>query len=117
VSLIIGVTGASSVGAKEAIATIPIVFVAVADPVGLGLVSSLARPGGNVTGLASIQWETFSAKQLEVIKQALPKTSRVALWINPTNPMHQRNLPQVLDRLSPPETMTEHGYEADRVAK
>ena len=80
--------------AKEATATISIVFLGVGDPVGLGLVASLARPGGNVTGLASIEWEAFTAKQLQVIKEALPKASRVAILTNPTNPMHARTLPQ-----------------------
>jgi putative ABC transport system substrate-binding protein len=80
--------------AKEATATIPIVFLGVGDPVGLGLVASLARPGGNVTGLASIEWEAFTAKQLQVIKEALPKASRVAILTNPTNPMHAMTLPQ-----------------------
>jgi putative ABC transport system substrate-binding protein len=80
--------------AKEATATIPIVFLEVGDPVGLGLVASLARPGGNVTGLASIEWEAFTAKQLQIIKEALPRASRVAILTNPTNPMHAMTLPQ-----------------------
>jgi putative ABC transport system substrate-binding protein len=80
--------------AKEATATIPIVFLGVGDPVGLGLVASLARPGGNVTGLASIEWEAFTAKQLQIIKEALPRAARVAILTNPTNPMHAMTLPQ-----------------------
>jgi putative tryptophan/tyrosine transport system substrate-binding protein len=88
---------------KEATGTVPIVFVGVADPVGLGLVTSLARPGGNVTGLAGIEWEAFTAKQFQVIKEALPTTSRVAILTNPTNPMHAMTLPQeqaAADRLN-----------------
>ena len=80
--------------AKEATGTIPIVFLGVGDPVGLGLVASLARPGGNVTGLASIEWDAFTAKQLQIIKEALPTASRVAILTNPTNPMHAMTLPQ-----------------------
>ena len=66
----------------------------VADPIGMGLVTNLARPGGNVTGLATIEWEASTAKQLEIIKEALPKSSRIAILMNPTNPMHVRSLPQ-----------------------
>jgi putative ABC transport system substrate-binding protein len=80
--------------AKAATTTIPIVFHGVGDPVGLGLVASLARPGGNATGLASIEWEAFTAKQLQVIKEALPTASRIAIVTNPTNPMHAMTLPQ-----------------------
>ena len=79
---------------KAATATIPIVFHGVADPVGLGLVASLTRPGGNATGLASVEWEAFTAKQLQVIKEALPRASRVAILVNPTNEMHPMTLRQ-----------------------
>jgi ABC-type uncharacterized transport system substrate-binding protein len=94
VSLIITTGVPASLAARDATGTVPIVFVGVADPIGLGLVASLARPGGNVTGLASIEWEAFTAKQLQIIKEALPKTSRVAILINPTNRMHSLTLPQ-----------------------
>jgi ABC transporter substrate binding protein len=79
VSVIVASAPGPSRAAKEATTTVPIVFVGVADPVGFGLVASLARPGGNVTGLASIEWEAFQAKQLQVIKEALPAASRVAI--------------------------------------
>ncbi len=66
--------------AKEATTTIPIVFAAVGDPVGSGLVTSLARPGGNVTGLSSFGAELVG-KRLELLKQAVPGVDRVAvLW-------------------------------------
>ena len=58
------------------------------DPIGTGLVASLARPGGNVTGLATIEWEAFSAKTLQVSKETLPRASRIAILMNPTNQMH-----------------------------
>jgi putative tryptophan/tyrosine transport system substrate-binding protein len=94
VSLIITTGVPPSLAARDATGTVPIVFVGVADPIGVGLVANLARPGGNVTGLASIEWEAFTAKQLQIIKEALPKTSRVAILINPTNRMHALTLPQ-----------------------
>ena len=66
--------------AKKASATIPIVFAVATDPVGLGLVSSLARPGGNITGL-SLMAPDLDGKRLELLKEAFPKASRVAfLW-------------------------------------
>jgi len=69
-----------ALAAKQATRTIPIVFAATADPVGSGLVSSLARPGGNVTGLSNVSQELVG-KCLEQLKQAVPGVSRVAvLW-------------------------------------
>jgi putative ABC transport system substrate-binding protein len=78
-----GTPGASA--AKQATATIPIVVPIVADPVSTGLVASLARPGGNVTGLTWFSHEV-SAKRLELLRDALPRTRRVAVLINPDNP-------------------------------
>ncbi len=67
--------------AKKASATIPIVFGSHADPVGSGLVSSLARPGGNITGL-SVMSPDLDGKRLELLKEAFPKVARVAfLWV------------------------------------
>jgi len=71
--------------AKSATTTVPIVFIG-GDPVGSGLVPSLARPGGNLTGLSISLGEEFSAKWLELLKEAVPKISRVAILWNPTNP-------------------------------
>ena len=75
------VTVSSAVlAAKKASATIPIVFGAAGDPVGNGLVSSLARPGGNITGL-SLMAPDLDGKRLELLKEAFPKIARVAfLW-------------------------------------
>ncbi len=70
---------------KEATASIPIVTALVGDPVGSGVVSSLAKPGGNVTGFAVLT-EELEPKRLELLKQAVPGLSRVAILLNPTNP-------------------------------
>src|SRR5712692_5133480 len=69
-----------ALAAKQATRTLPIVFAAVADPVGSGLVTSLARPGGNVTGLSNLAPDLVG-KCLELLKEAVPGVSRVAvLW-------------------------------------
>ena len=73
------------VAAKRATATVPIVMTNFSDPVGLGLVTNLARPGGNITGLALLTVELVT-KQLQLLTQAVPKVSRVALLVNPSNP-------------------------------
>jgi putative tryptophan/tyrosine transport system substrate-binding protein len=83
--LIVARSPQPSRAAKNATSTIPIVFIAVADPVRVGLVESLSRPGGNVTGVATLVPGGFIAKQLDVFKQALPKATRIAVLINPTN--------------------------------
>jgi putative ABC transport system substrate-binding protein len=71
--------------AKQATSTIPIVMAQINDPVSLGLVPSLARPGGNITELANLHSE-LAAKQLELLKEAVPKLSRLAVLWNPLNP-------------------------------
>jgi putative ABC transport system substrate-binding protein len=72
--------GPTILAAKKATATIPIVFAAAADPVGDGFVSSLARPGGNITGLSTMAPD-LDGKRLELLKEAFPKVARVAfLW-------------------------------------
>ena len=78
VDLIVAPGGASPLAAKSATATIPIVMTSTSDPVAAGLVASLARPGGNVTGLASLAPE-LSTKRLEIGKDAVPQLSRVGL--------------------------------------
>ena len=70
---------------KEATSTIPIVMAQDTDPVGSGFVTSLARPGGNITGLAALAPE-MAGKQLELLKEILPRLSRVAVIGNSTNP-------------------------------
>src|SRR6266498_1136084 len=75
----------ASLAAKQATLTIPIVMAQLADPVGSGLVASLGRPGGNVTGL-STQDADLSGKRLEMLREVVPKVSRLALLIDETNP-------------------------------
>ena len=70
---------------KEATATIPIVMVNTADPVGFGFVASLAKPGGNITGLANLTLEQ-AAKNLELLKEMVPKLSKVGVLVNPGAP-------------------------------
>ena len=78
----------AAVAAWHATRTIPIVMINVGDPVGLGLVASLPRPGGNVTGLSfTVGTETFG-KGLELFKEAVPGLHLVAVLVNPANPAH-----------------------------
>jgi putative tryptophan/tyrosine transport system substrate-binding protein len=88
VDVIVAVVTQASLAAKKATGTIPIVMVAVANPVDSGLVASLARPGANITGTSSMTAEVVG-KQLELLKETLPKISRVAALWNPANPVFQ----------------------------
>jgi len=89
---VIVVVGAGDVRiAKEATATIPIVMVQGGDPVGSGFVTSLARPGGNITGLAIFRPE-LSGKRLELLKEVVPRLSRVALFASSASPDHAQVL-------------------------
>src|SRR5216684_282907 len=85
VDVIVAVGGRATQDAQQATRTIPIVMSVVIDPVGSGLVASLARPGGNITGL-TIMASDLVGKQLELLKEVVPKVSRVALLSNPANP-------------------------------
>jgi ABC transporter substrate binding protein len=86
VDLIIVVTTPAAQAVKKATTTIPIVHPAVIDPVGTGLVASLARPGGNLTGLAIPDAE-LSAKRLEVLKEVIPRPMELFSGMRPTPPM------------------------------
>jgi putative ABC transport system substrate-binding protein len=85
VDVIVAHSAPATLAAKQATTTIPIVLLNVADPVGVGLVASLARPGGNVTGVSS-QAADFTAKLLELAREAVPRLDRVAVITTPTNP-------------------------------
>src|SRR2546427_6373726 len=85
VDIIVAGTTAAALAAKQATSTIPIVIASSADPVGAGLVASLARPGGNITGLSNMAPE-ITGKRLELLKEAVPGLSRVALLLDTGNP-------------------------------
>jgi putative ABC transport system substrate-binding protein len=82
VDVIVGASSTSALAAKSATTTIPIMMTQSADPVGAGLVASLARPGGNVTGLSTLSPE-LTTKRLEILKNAVPKLLRVVLLRTP----------------------------------
>jgi putative ABC transport system substrate-binding protein len=89
--VIIAVSNLDMVEVKRATSTIPIVFVLALDPVGQGIVESLARPGGNATGL-SIMAIDLSGKRLEFLKEAVPNLSRIALLLDPTVTFKDRTI-------------------------
>jgi putative ABC transport system substrate-binding protein len=85
VDVIVAAGTLAPLAAKQATATIPIVMTTAGDPLGSGLVASLARPGGNVTGM-SLMVPDLGAKRLELLKELLPRLSRVAVFWNAANP-------------------------------
>lgn len=85
VDVILAVAAPETDAARQATMSIPIVFAVQGDPVGSGHVASLARPGGNITGMSQMLPE-LSAKRLEVLKEAFPRVSRVAVLWNAANP-------------------------------
>ena len=85
----------AATAAKNATGTIPIVMIAVRDPVGTGLIASLARPGGNVTGTSGYAGLEIVAKQLELLKETVPEIRRVAILSNPANAYHQLAIREV----------------------
>ena len=94
VDVIVVTNTVAAQAAKRATSTIPIVMATVADPVGSGLVTSLAHPGGNVTGL-SLMTAELSAKRLQLLKETIPRLTRVAVLWNPATPWH----PNVIQEL------------------
>jgi putative ABC transport system substrate-binding protein len=93
VDIIVTAAPAAPEAAQRATITIPIVFAVVGDPVAVGLVASVARPGGNITGLSSMAPEVVG-KQLELLKEVAPKISPVAVLQNPSNQSHPPTLRQ-----------------------
>jgi putative ABC transport system substrate-binding protein len=94
VDVIVTLAPQAASAAKGATQTIPIVFVAIGEPVASGLVASLARPGGNLTGTTRMLPE-MSAKHVELLKQAVPSLSKLAVLWNPMNTSHQPALQAV----------------------
>src|SRR2546422_4843585 len=91
VDVIVAMSGAATQAAQQATRTIPIVMSLVNDPVGSGLVPSLAHPGGNITG-TSVMSPDLIGKQLQLLKEVVPKVSRVAFLRHPANPASAANL-------------------------
>ena len=94
VDVIVTSATAAIVAAKQATSVIPIVFAAAGDPVSTGLVASLARPGGNVTGL-SIQQTDVAAKRLELLREVVPGLQRLAIWANAGSPSNVVEMAEV----------------------
>jgi putative ABC transport system substrate-binding protein len=90
VGVIVAIANAAS-AAKEATTTIPIIFSVAEDPVRLGLVASLARPGGNLTGINIFSAE-LAAKRLELVRELLPSATRIAVLISPSGPSSETTL-------------------------
>jgi putative ABC transport system substrate-binding protein len=88
VEVIVAGGSAATRAAQQATRTIPIVMASSGNPVGLGFVASLARPGGNVTSLSNFVAE-LPGKQLELLKEAVPQSTRIAVLTNPASPSHE----------------------------
>jgi len=95
VDLIVAVPAPAALAAKQATGTIPIVMISVTDPVGIGLVPSLARPVSNVTGGSFSVGIDIIGKQLQLLKEAVPPTSSVAILVNPNNPGHALTIDKI----------------------
>ncbi len=83
----------ATLAVTKATSTVPLVMVAVGDPVGTGIVPSLARPGGNITGLSSIAPD-LEGKRLNLLREVVPELSRVAFFLNPANAFHTVSIRQ-----------------------
>jgi putative ABC transport system substrate-binding protein len=94
VDIIVGTSTQATLAAKNATKTIPVVMVA-GDPVGLGLIASLARPGGNITGVSQGVGVDALGKELELLKEIAPDVRRVAVLSNPANALHQLAIREV----------------------
>jgi putative ABC transport system substrate-binding protein len=94
VDLLVAEGAPAAHAAKNATSVIPIVMGNAADPVGTGLVASLARPGGNITGLSDFNLGVVT-KRLELLKEVVPSASRVAVLLNPTNPTNPLQLKEI----------------------
>ena len=95
VDLIMANSPPSALAAKSATSTIPIVFRGGADPVGDGLVASLARPGGKLTGVSQLGGEGLTAKRLELLSELVPRAGVIALLVNPNSSTAERAIQEV----------------------
>jgi putative tryptophan/tyrosine transport system substrate-binding protein len=86
VDVIVAPAGSAALAAKNATSSIPIVMIAPSDPVEMGLVASLRRPGGNITGTTFTPGREIFGKQLQILKETVPNASRVAILSNPADP-------------------------------
>jgi putative ABC transport system substrate-binding protein len=93
VDVIITAGTPATLAIKKATSTVPLVFIAVGDPVGTGVVPNLGRPGGNITGLSSIAPD-LEGKRLELLREVVPKLSHVAFFLNPANAFHTASMRQ-----------------------
>ena len=98
-NLIVAVSPFATRAAKNATSDIPIVMLFVADPVGMGLAPSPAHPGGNLTGVATMDRSDFGGKFLGILREVLPQAKRVAVFINPSNEMHRLQFPREAAKL------------------
>jgi putative ABC transport system substrate-binding protein len=105
--LIVAAAAQPARAAKDATSDIPIVFSFVADPVGVGLVHSLTRPGGNVTGVTTLIPGSFIVKNFEILRELLPNAKRLALLTNPSNDVARLRLRQEVPMAR------QYGFEAD----
>jgi putative tryptophan/tyrosine transport system substrate-binding protein len=96
--LLICTTPQAAIALKSATATIPIVFVGIANPVALDLVQSLSHPGGKITGLTTFVPGDFNAKQIQILRELVPGASKIAILANPGNPMHVLSLAEEVPR-------------------
>jgi len=94
VRIIVTTDTPATIAARQATTTIPIVFTTSADPVGIGLVASLAHPGGNITGLSNLAADV-SSKHVELLAAVVPRLSLIAVFTNPANPAHRLILSSV----------------------
>jgi putative ABC transport system substrate-binding protein len=100
IDVLLAVNTPGARAATQATATIPIVFVAVGDPIGLGFVRNLARPGGNVTGIANMAGDIVT-KRLQLLREVLPDATRIALLLHPEEPIVAPQL-QALEAVAGP---------------